>query len=60
MTQPTDPRLIPIGCALVKESAVDVWAQCTASSAKTMAQASWAPDLARLFRPRLRRRCTLM
>ena len=41
-TQPTEPRLIPMGSARVNESAVEVWAQCTASSAKTMAQASWA------------------
>ena len=46
--------------ARVNDSAVDVWAQCTASSAKASAQTSWAADLARLFSPRLRRWCTLM
>ena len=54
------PRLMPMASARVNESAVDVWAQCTASSAKTSAHTSWAADLPRLFSPRLRLWCTLM
>ena len=59
-TQPTCPRLMPITSARVNESAVEAWAQCTANSAKTRAQTSWAADFPRLFSPRLRRWCTLM
>ena len=46
--------------ARVNDSAVEVWAQCTASSAKASAHTSWAADLPRLFSPRLRRWWTLM
>ena len=53
-THPTCPRLIPGTLRRVKESAVDVWAQCKASSAKRTAQPTWAADFARLFNPRLR------
>ena len=44
----------------VNDSAVDVWAQCTASMAKISAHTSCAPDLPRLFSPRLRLWWTLM
>ena len=44
----------------VNDSAVDVWAQCTASTAKASAQAICAADLPRLFSPRLRLWWTLM
>ncbi len=54
-TQSHSPRSMPMASARVKESAVEVWAQCTASSANTSAQISWAADFPRLFRPRLRR-----
>ena len=54
------PRLMPMASARVNDSAVDVWAQCTASSAKASAQTSCAADFPRLFSPRLRRWCTLM
>ena len=60
-TQPTCPRLMPMASARVKESAVDVWAQCTAKFGEDQsAQPSWAADFPRLFSPRLRRWCTLM
>ena len=53
-TQPTCPRLRPGTSERVKDSAVEVWAQWRASSAKTMAHAELRPDLARLLSPRLR------
>ena len=53
-TQPTWPRCQPGELALVNDSDVDVWAQCTANSAKKAATATWAASFARLLRPRLR------
>ena len=44
----------------VNESAVDVCAQYTASTAKASAHTSCAADFPRLLSPRLRRWCTLM
>src|ERR1700685_472924 len=58
--QPTGPRLTPITSMRVNDNAVEVWAQYTASTAKTSAQATCAPDLPRLFSPRLRLWVTLM
>ena len=51
---------MPITSIRVNDNAVDVWAQYTDSSAKTSAQATCAPDLPRLFSPRLRLWFTLM
>ena len=59
-THPTWPEVDAEASARVNDSAVEVWAQCTASSAKTSAHTSWAADLARLLSPRLRRWRTLM
>ena len=53
-THPTWPRSMPGTLERVKDSAVEVWAQCRASSAKSTAHPTWARDLARLFKPRLR------
>ena len=60
MTQPTLPILMPMASERVNDSAVEVWAHCTASSAKASAHTSWAAAFARLFSPRLRRWGTLM
>ena len=53
-THPTWPRSMPGTVERVNDSAVEVWAQCRASSAKSTAQPTWAADFARLFNPRLR------
>ena len=60
ITHTTSPRSTPMASDRVNESAVDAWAQCTASSAKTIAHTSCAADFPRLLSPRLRRWCTLM
>ncbi len=53
-THPASPRCSPGDTARVNDSAVEAWAQCTASSEKTTPAAIWAANLARLFSPRLR------
>ena len=42
------------GSTRVNDRAVEVWAQCTASSAKSTPTTIWATSLPRLLRPRLR------
>src|SRR5271170_5449830 len=53
-TQPHCPSCHPGESDRVNERVVAVCAQCTASSATSTETAIWAPDLARLLRPRLR------
>ena len=57
---PHCPSCRPGVAERVNDKAVEVWAQCRASSAKSRATATWAPALARLFSPRLRRWVTLI
>src|SRR3981081_2821467 len=52
MTQTTVPSWIPNESYRVNESVVDAWAQYTESRENSRPKAIWAPNLARLFRPR--------
>jgi hypothetical protein len=59
-TQSPVPRWMPSESKRVKERLVEMWAQYTDSRANPRPRAIWAPNLARLFKPRLRRWRTLI